>query len=58
MPSEIPIKDYTPRRREAMMVNVNVLVLGSTRSEILKPLDPFGTEKFTDLQITYRVYRR
>ena len=28
---------------------------------VLKPLDPFGTEtkkKFTDLQITYRVYRR
>ena len=26
----------------------------------LKPLDPFGTDnkKFTDLQITYRVYRR
>ena len=30
--SEIPVKDYTPRRREAMMVNVNILLRRSVGS--------------------------
>ena len=39
------------------MIRTNDIVL---RSSITTPLETFGTEhlKFTDLQITYRVYRR